>query len=102
MANTTTVILKGEVITNPSDNNVGSAQFVHCTATSGAQTVIVKDSTKVGTPILGSAYLHAAGDTIIVEKLPTDIITLADGKVSSVGSELVDRPMARADVPREA
>jgi hypothetical protein len=52
-------------------------------ATSGAQTVEVRseDST-----VLGEVYLHAAGDSVIIEKAPGDVITLAAGKVSAVGS----------------
>ena len=79
----TTVIAKVEFINNPSANNIGSAQFVHCVATGGTQSVIVKDS---GGTTLGNLYLHAAGDTIIVEKAPTDTITLANGHASAVGS----------------
>ncbi len=78
---TTTVLAKGEIIDNPSDNNIGSAQFVHCTATGGAQTIIVKG---LDGGAVGSIYLHTVGDTIIIEKGKTDTITLADGKASSV------------------
>jgi len=78
---TTTVLAKGEIIDNPSDNNIGSAQFVHCTATGGAQTIIVKG---LDGGAVGSIYLHAVGDTIIIEKGKTDTITLADGKASAV------------------
>ena len=78
---TTTVLAKGEIIDNPSDNNIGSAQFVHCTATGGAQTIIVKG---LDGGVVGSIYLHTVGDTIIIEKGKTDTITLADGKASSV------------------
>ena len=76
-----TVKVKGEIIDNPSDNNIGSAQFVHCTATGGAQTIIVKG---LDGGVVGSIYLHTVGDTIIIEKGKTDTITLADGKASSV------------------
>ena len=76
-----TIKAKGEIIDNPSDNNIGSSQFVRCTATGGAQSVIVKNLDGVS---VGSVYLHAVGDTIIVEKGKTDTITLADGKVSAV------------------
>ena len=81
MANT--VIVKGEFINNPSANNIGLAHFVHCVATAGAQTVIVKEA---GGTTLGNIYLHAAGDSIIIEKAPTDTITIADGHASAVGS----------------
>ena len=79
----TTVIVKGEFINNPSDNNIGKAPFVHCVATGNTQSVIVKDS---GGTTLGNVYLHAAGDSIVVEKNPTDTITIADGHASAVGS----------------
>lgn len=79
-----TVIAKGTVITNPTDDNVGKAQFVHCVATSNAQTVIVEESD--GSTVLGQVYLHLAGDSVVIEKHPEDEITLAAGKVSAVGS----------------
>ena len=79
----TTVIAKGEFINNPSANNIGGAHFVHCVATGATQSVIVKES---GGTTLGNIYLHAAGDTIIIEKAPTDTITIADGHASAVGS----------------
>ena len=63
--------------------HIGIAQFVDCVATGGSESVIVKDS---GGTTLGNLYLHAAGDTIIVEKAPTDTITLANGHASAVGS----------------
>ena len=75
-----TVKVNGEIIDNPRDNNIGSADFVHCTAISGAQSVIVKNSEG---GVIGSLYLHTAGDTIIIEKGKTDTITLADGKASA-------------------
>jgi hypothetical protein len=76
-----TIRVKGEIIDNPNDNNIGSAECVHCTATGGAQSVIVKG---LDGGAVGSIYLHAVGDTIIIEKGKTDTITLADGKASSV------------------
>ena len=61
----------------------GGAHFVRCTATGGTQTIEVRseDST-----VLGQVYLHAAGDTVIIEKHPNDKITMADGHASAVGS----------------
>ena len=78
-----TVIAKGNVVNNPSLNNIGRANFVRCTATGGTQTIEVRslDST-----VLGQVYLHAAGDTVIIEKHPDDKITMADGHASAVGS----------------
>ena len=78
-----TVIVKGEFINNPSANNIGLAHFVHCVATGSAQSVIVKEA---GGTTLGNIYLHAAGDSIIIEKGTTDTITLADDHASAVGS----------------
>jgi hypothetical protein len=78
-----TYIAKGALVTNPSANNIGSAQFVYCVATSTAQTVIVKD---VDTNTLGEIYLALTGDSVTVEKAPSDTITLAAGKASAVGS----------------
>ena len=75
------VIVRGEFITNPSDNNIGSAKFVRCTATGDAQTVTLKNSSGI---TQGSLYLHAAGDTIIVEKPVADTITIANGNATSV------------------
>ena len=78
-----TVIAKGNVVNNPSLNTIGGAHFVRCTATGGTQTIEVRseDST-----VLGQVYLHAAGDTVIIEKHPNDKITMADGHASAVGS----------------
>ncbi len=77
-----TVIVKGEFINNPSANNIGRAVFVHCVATGATQTISVKTSSTVD----GQIYLHAAGDSIIIEKHPDQTITLADGHASAVGS----------------
>lgn len=78
-----TYIAKGAIITNPNVNNIGNAQFVYCVATSATQTVVIQD---VDTNTLGEIYLHVAGDSVCVEKAPTDTITLSAGKVSAVGS----------------
>ena len=80
---TLTVIAKGSVVNNPSQNNISRAQFVHCVATGATQTVVVEDS---DTNVLGQIYLHAAGDSIVVEKNPSDTITITDGHASAVGS----------------
>jgi hypothetical protein len=78
-----TIIVKGTVTTNPFLDNISRAQFVFCISTSNAQTIEVRseDST-----VLGEFYLHLAGDSITIEKAPGDVITLAAGKVSAVGS----------------
>ena len=74
------VIAKGNIVNNPSLNTIGGAHFVRCTATGGTQTIEVRseDST-----VLGQVYLHAAGDTVVIEKHPTDKITMADGHASA-------------------
>jgi len=78
-----TFIVKGSVINNPSQNNIDKAHFVRLVATGATQTVLVtsEDSTT-----LGEVYLHAAGDTAIIEKAPTDQITFANGHAAAVGS----------------
>jgi hypothetical protein len=78
-----TYIAKGALVSNPSANNIGSAHFVYCVATSAAQTVIVKDA---DTNTLGEIYLALTGDSVTIEKAPSDTITLAAGKASAVGS----------------
>ena len=78
-----TIKVKGSVINNPNENNLGGAHFVHCVATGGTQSVIVKDS---GGTTIGNIYLHAAGDSIIIEKAADETITIANGHASAVGS----------------
>ena len=78
-----TVIIKGSFVNNPSGNNIGSARVVHCVATGATQSVILKNAS--GTT-LGNFYLHAAGDSVIVEKAADETITIADGHASAVGS----------------
>jgi len=77
-----TVIAKGAIVSNASDNNIGSAQFVYCMATGGDQNVTVKDSTG---STLGVVPTKTAGDVVIIEKAPTDTISFA-GSASAVGS----------------
>jgi len=76
-----TFIVKGAVVSNPSDNNIGRANFVRITATSDVTGTIV-DSADAA---LGSFYLEN-GDTVIIEKNPGDKITCATSKASAVGS----------------
>jgi len=78
-----TVIAKGNVVNNPSLNDIDRAHFVRCTATGATQTIEIRslDST-----VLGQVYLHTAGDTVIIEKAPDDKITMANGHASAVGS----------------
>jgi hypothetical protein len=76
-----TFISKGTVITNPSANNIGRAQFVRCVATAQTTvTVTTSDST------VSEVYLHAAGDEVIIEKHPDDTLTSSGAKVHAVGS----------------
>jgi hypothetical protein len=79
----TTVIAKSTYINNPTNNNINKAQFVMCVATSATQTVTVKD---VDGNTLGEAFLYATGDTVILEKAPSDTITIAGGHAMAVGS----------------
>jgi hypothetical protein len=78
-----TVIAKSAYINNPNNDNINGAQFAMCVSTTAGQTVIVKD---VDSNTLGEAYLYASGDTVVLEKSPTDTITLAQGHVMAVGS----------------
>jgi|TARA_R110000822_G_scaffold114913_2_gene246649 hypothetical protein len=78
MANT--FIVKGAVITNPSYDNVNNAHFVRVVAT-GQTTVTVDDN---DSSIVGTVYLHAAGDEVILEKQIQQRISCAAAKVSAV------------------
>ena len=75
-----TIKVKGSVINNPNENAIGNAHFVHCVATGGTQTGVVKNADG---DTLGQFYLHSAADSIIIEKSTTDTITLADGHASA-------------------
>ena len=75
-----TVIAKGNIVNNRSLNTIGGAHFVRCTATGGTQTIEVRSEAST---VLGQVYLHAAGDTVVIEKHPTDKITMADGHASA-------------------
>jgi hypothetical protein len=79
-----TIIAKGTKVTNPSADDIGRAQFARVTATSGAQTIVVKEDG--GAVTLGEVYLHSAGDSIIIEKAPGDEITVAAAIATAVGS----------------
>ena len=60
-----TIILKGALIAGTlSDNNIGNAHFVRIVATTGSNTITVKD----GSTVLGTTLLHTAGDEITIEK----------------------------------
>jgi hypothetical protein len=77
-----TIIAKGAVVSNASDNTIANAQFVYCVATSTTQDITVKDAS--GTT-LGVVPTILSGDVVIIEKAPTDTITFA-GKSTPVGS----------------
>jgi hypothetical protein len=76
-----TFIVKGDIVANPSANNIGRAQFVRITATADVTgTVLDADDVQ-----LGQFYLEN-GDTVIIEKAPGDKITCATSNASAVGS----------------
>jgi len=83
---TQTFISKGALVAGTlSNNDIGGAHFVRITATAGTNTITVKEN-GAGTT-LGTFYLHAAGDTVIVEKGPTDELTSSGNvQASAVGS----------------
>ena len=75
-----TFTLKGALVAGTlSDNNIGNARFVRVVATAATNTLTVKDSAGA---TLGTAYLHAAGDEMTIEKAATDTIT-SSGAVSA-------------------
>ena len=60
-----TIILKGALVAGTlSDNTIGNAHFVRIVATTGSNTITVKD----GSTVLGTTLLHTAGDEITIEK----------------------------------
>ena len=74
-----TIILKGSAIAGTlSDNNIGNAHFVRVVATTGTNTITVKD----GSTVLGTTLLHAAGDEITIEKHAKHTIS-SSGNVSA-------------------
>jgi hypothetical protein len=70
---------------NASTYNVDRAHFVYCIATSDTTTVRVTDENG-GT--LGEFYLHSIGDSVTIEKSPSDYVVLVSGgaKVQAIGS----------------
>ena len=77
-----TFIVKGDVVTNPSDNDFGRAVFVRVTAT-GDTTAVLEESD--GSTVIGQVYLED-GETVIIEKHPAEKITCPTSKASAVGS----------------
>ena len=71
-----TIILKGALIAGTlSDNNIGNAHFVRIVATTGSNTITVKD----GSTVLGTTLLHTAGDEITIEKHAKHTISSSAG-----------------------
>ena len=76
-----TFIVKGAIVTNPSANNIGRANFVRITATADVTGTVVDSDDGA----LGSFYLED-GNTVIIEKNPGDKIRCGTSKASAVGS----------------
>ena len=70
---------------NATTYNFDTAHFVYCVATTGATTIRVTDENGVS---LGDVYLHNSGDSITIEKSPSDYIVLVSGgaKAGAVSS----------------
>jgi len=77
-----TFIVKGDVVTNASDNDFGRAVFVRVTAT-GDTTAVLEESD--GSTVIGQVYLED-GETVIIEKHPAEKITCPTSKASAIGS----------------
>ena len=77
-----TFIAKGNIVTNPSDNDFDRAVFVRITATADVTGILelANGSTKIG-----EFYLED-GDTVIIEKHPSEKITCGTSKAAAVGS----------------
>lgn len=79
------VIIKGTSTSNEviSASTFGRAHFVRIQATSANNTITLKE----GSTILGTLVLHDAGDSIIIEKKPSQTIeTSGNAFGSAVGS----------------
>jgi len=77
-----TFIIKGDVVTNPSDNDFGRAQYVRITATADVTGALEESNGSTG---IGQFYLED-GDTVIIEKHPAEKITCGTSKAHAVGS----------------
>ena len=77
-----TFIVKGDVVTNASDNDFGRAVFVRVTATADTTLVLEESNGSTG---IGQVYLEN-GDSVIIEKHPAEKITCPTSKASAVGS----------------
>ena len=74
--------VKGDVVTNPSDNDFGRAHFVRITATADVTGALEESNGSTG---IGQLYLED-GDTVIIEKKPAEKITCGTSKAHAVGS----------------
>jgi hypothetical protein len=77
-----TFIVKGDVVTNASDNDFSRAVFVRITATADTTGTLEESD---GSTQIGQFYLED-GDTVIIEKHPAEKITCPTSKASAVGS----------------
>jgi|TARA_R100001509_G_scaffold85728_1_gene48821 hypothetical protein len=77
-----TFIVKGDVVTNASDNDFSRAVFVRITATADTTGTLEESD---GSTQIGQFYLEN-GDTVIIEKHPAEKITCPTSKASAVGS----------------
>ena len=77
-----TFIVKGDVVTNASDNDFGRAVFVRVTATADTTCVLEESNGSTG---IGQVYLED-GDSVIIEKHPAEKITCGTSKAHAVGS----------------
>jgi len=74
--------VKGDVVTNASDNDFSRAVFVRITATADTTGTLEESD---GSTQIGQFYLEN-GDTVIIEKHPAEKITCPTSKASAVGS----------------
>jgi len=79
----TTLIIKGSNVTDPTNNNFGRAHFVRVNATQDGALLTLKDSDG---NTLGTMYFVNKGDSAIIEKAPSDTITVDHAYCSAVGS----------------
>ena len=71
-----TFIVKGDVVTNASDNDFSRAVFVRITATADTTGTLEESD---GSTQIGQFYLEN-GDTVIIEKHPAEKITCPTSK----------------------
>jgi len=78
-----TFIVKGENITDPTEEDFGRAHFVRVNATTDGAILTVKDA---DTNVLGTVIFTKAGDSAIIEKGADHTITVDHAYCSAVGS----------------